>query len=115
MAIHIIKSKASEEQVRDMMTALESYMKLAVDVEQCVLAGGGTLHADCEATLLENGSKQQNIWGADWFPFTQEVTFESLINIRPGQNNFSMEVQNENLRAKIESITRRLLEGVAHE
>ncbi len=99
----------------EMSEALETYVKLAVDVEKELLAGGGTLHSDCEAELLENGSEQINVWGADWFPFTQQVTFESLINIRPRQNNFSMEVEDQALRDKIESITRQLLENVPYE
>ena len=74
------------------------------------LAGGGELHADCEAVLLEAGSQQQYIWGADWYPLGREVGFETLINIRPGQQNFTLELQDPALRAKIETIVRRLLE-----
>lgn len=32
------------------------YIKLAVDIEREIIAGGGELHADCEAVLLKNGS-----------------------------------------------------------
>lgn len=99
----------------EMLGALETYVKLAVDVEKGVLTGGGTLHSDCEAVLLESGSEQINVWGADWFPFTQQVTFESLINIRPGQGNFAMEIEDQALRTKIETITRHLLEEVPYE
>lgn len=88
------------EQVKEMLEALESYVKPAVDIESHTLAGGGILHADCEAVLLENGSVQANVWGADWLSFTQEVTFESLINIRPRQNNFGLEVEDEDSRDK---------------
>lgn len=102
MRIHLLKEKATSEQIREMLSSLESYIKLAVDIEKECLAGGGLLHADCEAVLLENGSVQENIWGADWLPFTQEVTFESLINIRPRQNNFSMEIESETMQAQIE-------------
>jgi hypothetical protein len=42
----------------------------------------------------------------------QEVTFESLINLRPGQANFSMEIQSEAMRARVKEITVRLLGGV---
>ena len=91
---------------------LETYVKLAVDIDRGVLAGGGAMHADCEAILLEDGSQQDFIWGADWNPSTQEVTFESLINIRPRQNNRSLELQDPELRAKVEQITRDLLGGV---
>ena len=86
------------------MEVLETYIKLAVDVERRILAGGGTMHADCEAVLLEDGSKQEFIWGADWNPNTQQVTFESLINIRPRQNNRSLEIQDPNLRTKVSKL-----------
>jgi hypothetical protein len=36
---------------------------------------------------LKDGSKQKDIWGADWIPFTQKMAYESIINIRPSQNN----------------------------
>ena len=39
----------------------------AADVRRRILAGGGPMHADCEAALLEDGSVQSDIWGADGF------------------------------------------------
>ena len=101
--------------MREMLESLESYIKLAVDVERKILAGGGILHADCEAVLLEHGSLQESVWGADWLPFTEQVTFESLINIRPRQNNFALEIEDTELRGKIEKIVRNLMEGVGYE
>ena len=115
MNVLLINKRATPEQMNAMLQSLESYIKLAVDIERGILAGGGTLHSDCEEALLENGSGQENIWGADWFPSTQQVTFESLINIRPHQDNLSMEVQDDYLRGKIELIVRRLFEGVTDE
>jgi len=99
----------------EMMESLESYVKIAVDIEKKTLAGGGTLHADCESVLLENGSIQRDIWGADWIPFLNAVTYESLINIRPSQQNFTMEVADPDLRNKIEKIVLDLLGGVDYE
>ena len=81
-----------------MQEALGGYIKTAVDVRRGILAGGGALHADCEQALLKNGSEQADIWGADWNPSTDEVTFEALINIRPRQGNRSMIIQDEQLR-----------------
>jgi hypothetical protein len=85
-------------------------IKLAVDAQQGILAGGGELHADYEEVLLENGSEQSNVWGADWYPLECQVGFEALINIRPRQGNFALEVQDAALRLQIETIVRRLLE-----
>ncbi|MBN1893258.1 hypothetical protein JW906_02140 [bacterium] len=89
--IHIIRSKANQNQLEEMLEALSAYIKLAVDVRRGILAGGGVMHADCEAALLDDGSRQEDVWGADWNPSSKQVVFESLINIRPGQNNRSLE------------------------
>ncbi len=70
------------------------------------------MHADCESVLLQHGSRQANIWGADWNPFTQKVTFESLINIRPSQNNRSMEIQDPIIRERVAQIVQQLLGSI---
>ena len=108
--IHIIRAPATPQQIKAMLQALETYFKLAVDVERGILAGGGVMHADCESVLLEDGSTQDNIWGADWIPASQQVTFESLINIRPRQKNPSMEILDPQVRDRVAQITRHLLE-----
>lgn len=110
MKILLIKNRVKKEEIKQMLTALKSYIKLAVDIKKEILAGGGILHADCEAVLLKDGSKQEDIWGADWIPDTKQISFEALINIRPRQNNPSMKVQDQIIREKIENIVRSLLE-----
>ncbi len=87
-------------------------IKLAVDVSRGILAGGGELHFDCEQLLLDDGSQQENTWGADWYSQTKEVGFESIINIRPRQQNMIMEVRDLQLKSRIEKIVRYLLEVV---
>jgi hypothetical protein len=94
-----------------MLETLETYVKLAVDVNRALAAGGGALHVDCEALLLEDGSRQEDVWGADWVPSSQEVRFEALINIRPQQNP-SMTILDPSIREQVEGIVRRLLGGV---
>jgi hypothetical protein len=83
----IVREPASVEQIAQMEQDLGTMIKPAVDVRRGILAGGGSLYADCEQVLLEDGSQQENVWGADWYPSKQEVTFEALINIRPRQQN----------------------------
>jgi len=94
-----------------MLQVLGTYIKLAVDLHRGILAGGGAMHADCEAALLDDGSQQEDIWGADWDPHSQQVTFESLINIRPRQNNRSLEIVDPDIREDVAQITRQLLGG----
>jgi hypothetical protein len=108
--IHIIRTPATRQQIDEMLEALDTYIKLAVDVQRGILAGGGVMHADCEAALLDDGSQQEDIWGADWNPSAKQVTFGSLINIRPRQHNRSLELLDPALRERVSQITRRLLE-----
>lgn len=111
--IQIIRSRATPEQMRQMLEALGIYIKLAVDMQRGILAGGGELHADCEQILLEDGSKQAYIWGADWYPLKQDVGYESLINIRPRVGNRSMEIQDPAIREQIHRIVQSLLGNVS--
>lgn len=98
--------------MEEMLQSLGTYIKLAVDLQRGILAGGGTLHADCEAVLLEDGSRQADVWGADWSPAGQFVTFESLINIRPRQNNPSLEILDPAIKQRVTEIVKPLLGGV---
>lgn len=110
--IHIIQTKATPTQLAEMLEELDPIIKLAVDVQRKILAGGGLMHADCEAVLIENGSRQDDIWGANWIPTTQSIEFEALINIRPRRQHFSMTIQDPAIKQQVEEIIRQLLEGV---
>jgi hypothetical protein len=110
--IYIIRDMATPPQIKEMLEMLQSYIKLAVDIDREILAGGGVMHADCEAVLLEDGGRQEFIWGADWDPVAQQVTFESLINIRPRQNNPSMDLLDPAIREKVAEIVLKKLGGV---
>jgi hypothetical protein len=110
MGILIIRKQATPSDIAEMRTESGSFIKLAVDLEREILAGGGELHADCEQALLLEGSKQNDIWGGDWFPDLQEVGFESLINIRPRQGNRGLELESPELKKRFEAIVRNLLE-----
>lgn len=44
------------------------WIKAVVDVSRGVMAAGGDLHADDEALLLAEGSRQRNLWGINLYP-----------------------------------------------
>ncbi|MFH1562461.1 MAG: DUF5674 family protein [Nitrospirota bacterium] len=108
--IVIVRQKATYSEITDMLETLGDYIKIAVDIERQIIAGGGELHADCEEALLNDGSNQKDVWGADWYPKAKKVFFESFINIRPKQNNRSMDIQDPKTRNFVEKIIRELLE-----
>ena len=80
------------------------FAKGVVDVDKNILGLGGELHADIEAKLLEQGSKQENLWGINLYPeqaLPDMLEFDSMINIRPRQNNRSRSVEDLELQKKI--------------
>lgn len=111
MIIHILRERATAEQVAEMLQELHSYIKIAVDIERGIVAGGGEMHYDCEQVLITDGSRQEDIWGANWYPTEERVEFEALINIRPRQGNRTMLIQDPTLRMQIEKTTRAIFEG----
>ncbi|MDM9580301.1 MULTISPECIES: DUF5674 family protein [unclassified Nostoc] len=110
--ILIIREPASREEIDEMVKTWDVFIKIAVDIERKILAGGGVRHYECEQELLKDGSRQRDIWGVDWSPLTQEIVFESIINIRPSQNNRSMIIQSNQIREQVSQITKQLLGGL---
>lgn len=110
--IHLLKVKASPAQIQEMLDQYENMIKIVIDIRRRSLAGGGEMHADCESVLLEDGSEQDDLWGANWYPHEQRIEFESLINIRPRLGNRSIVLQDENLRRQVEAVTQEILGGV---
>lgn len=88
-------------------------IKAVVDIEKKIMAIDGELHADEEALLLKDGSKQKDLWGINIYPDSMGedfIEFDSLINIRPSINNRSRGVEDENVRKKIIEIVNDLIQ-----
>jgi hypothetical protein len=111
--IRILKERASPAQIQDMLQEYKSMIKIAVDIRRRILAGGGEMQADCESVLLEEGSEQNDLWGANWYPAEKRIDYEALINIRPWLSNRSIVIQNEDIRRQVQAITIELLGGVS--
>lgn len=110
--IHLLTKLAASEQIQEMLQQYEGMIKIVVDIRRRILSGGGEMHADCETVLLDDGSEQDDLWGANWYPNEQRIEFESLINIRPRLGNRSILIQDDNLRKQVESVTREILGGM---
>jgi len=90
----------------------EDMVKYVVDVERGVAAVGGELQADQEALLLEHGSQQEDLWGANYYPGRGSegcIEYTSLINIRPAQGNRSMTIEDAGLRKRVRTLTHTLI------
>ena len=100
----IIETLLSDELKRMAVATFGNLVKAVVDIERELIAVDAELHADLEALLLEDGSKQKNLWGINLYPEIQGedfVEFDSMINMRPSQGNRSRGIENEETRKKI--------------
>jgi len=87
-------------------------VKVVVDIERAVVAIGGELHADAEAILLEQGSRQRDLWGANYYPGRGAegcIEYTALINIRPSQDNRSMQIEDPVTRGRVRDLVFRLV------
>ena len=87
-------------------------VKIVVDVERGVAAVGGELHVDAADLLLEDGSRREHLWGANYYPGRGPgdcIEYVSLINIRPAHGNRGMEVEDAVVRARIRDLATTLI------
>jgi hypothetical protein len=107
MAVVILFRPADEEELKKVSEEYGSYVKFVVDVSREMMAAGGEWHADGERVLLDQGSKQEDLWGGGIDLETGEIDFVSLINTRPNFNS-SQEVTDLEIRRKMEELARRM-------
>lgn len=113
MAIQIVREKMTLDAVKK--AAQETFgemVKAVVDVERELMAVGGELHADAEAVLLADGSRQKDLWGINIYPEkpqAERLEFSALINIRPSQGNRSPQIQDVKLRELIRRVVSKLV------
>ena len=88
------------------------FVKAVVDVQRRLMAIGAELHADEEAILLQEGSRQADLWGVNLYVdrFGDEfIEFDSMINVRPSQGNRSRDVEDPAAQRLIQDIVRSLV------
>lgn len=87
-------------------------VKAVVDIDKSIMVVDADLHADEEKFLLEQGSQQESLWGINIYPELDQkdrVEFDSMINLRPNQQNFSRSVESLEIREKIIQIINKLI------
>ena len=101
----IITERLSLDELNKMAVQMfKDMVKAVVDVDRELIAVDAELHSDLEALLLQDGSKQGNLWGINLYPEAPEeefIQFDSMINLRPSAGNKSRGVEDEGIRQKI--------------
>lgn len=105
----IVSKKAAKEQLKKMAEDFDGYIKVVVDVGRGILAGGGKRHLEGEQKLLEEGSRQADLWGGGLDLETKEIDCDSVINLRPQHDNPSREILSKEIREKFDKIVKEFL------
>lgn len=101
----IVEEQITIKELKEMSSKMfGSLVKAVVDIEQEILVVDAGLHSDQEAYLLERGSKQKDLWGINIHPELkgdERIEFDSMINLRPIDGNFSRGVDDIKIQKKI--------------
>jgi hypothetical protein len=113
--IKIITEKLDPQELKEFCAAhFETMVKFVVDIQSGKMAVGGDLHADGEALLLQQGSRQSDLWGGNFYPWhdpQERLEYTSFINIRPSDDHPHMEIQDLAIRNRVKERTETLLLG----
>src|SRR2546430_15380656 len=97
MPIPILNTPVTLEELRRLAAdQFGDFVKAVVDVGRGVMAIGGEVYADEEATLLDEGARQAGLWGINLYPDRpggEMVEVGLMINGPPAQSNRSRGVE----------------------
>lgn len=112
-SIRVLEHSISRSELREIARGgFGDMAKAVVDIKRGIMAVGAELHADAEAVLLEQGSRQEDLWGFNLYPDIAGddwIEFDSMINIRPAQGNRSRSVEDSTIREKIITVVHQLI------
>ena len=105
----VITKKATKDEIDKMAEDLMGFIKVVADIERGILVGGGQRHVEGEQKLLQEGSKQENLWGGGFDTETKEIDYNSMINLRPSADNPSRDILSSQIRKMFDKIVKDLL------
>lgn len=95
----------TKEEIEKLKEEFFVYIKTVIDVKKKICSAGCDRHFDSEQVLLKDGSNQSDLWGGGLDLETKVIDFNSMINIRPNDNNPSNEIQDPSLREEYKKLT----------
>ena len=95
----------TKEEIQQLREQFDSYIKTVIDIEKKMCSAGCDRHFESEKILLDQGSKQEHLWGGGIDLETKTIDGNSFINIRPQDGNSKNEIQSEVIKAKYKKLT----------
>lgn len=112
--IHIIREPVTMSELKKIAEErFGDLVKAAVDIRQEIMAVGGGFHSDEQVFLIEkHGSKSEDTWGINLYPDkpkNEMIEFDSVINLKPLQNNRSRGIEDEKIKEEVKKIVAKLI------
>ncbi len=95
----------TKEEIQQLREQFDVYIKTVIDIKKKICSAGMDRHFEGEKILLNQGSKQSDVWGGGIDLETKTIDFNSFINIRPNDKNTSNEIQDAEIRKSYEDLT----------
>lgn len=95
----------TREHIEQVKERFGIYVKTVIDVRKKICCAGMDRHFEGETILLASGSHQSDIWGGGIDLETDEIDFNSFINIRPQDHNLKNEIQSEQIKKVYSELT----------
>lgn len=105
-------SPYTKDEIQKLRELFDVYIKTVIDIKKKVCSAGCDRHFDSEKLLLEQGSMQEDLWGGGIDLETMTIDSNSMINIRPRQNNKSNEIQDIEIREEFEKLTKYFFQSI---
>jgi len=102
----------TNDEIEKLKEEFDVYIKTVIDLKRKICSAGCDRHYESEKILLEDGSKQSDLWGGGIDLETKIIDFNSFINIRPTDKNTSNEIQDASIREEYEKLTKFFFSGI---
>jgi hypothetical protein len=96
----------TKKEIKKLQEVFDTYIKTVIDIENKICSAGCDRHFESEKILLDQGSKQSNVWGGGIDIDSKVIDFNSFINIRPLDNNSSNEILDPDKRKIYDELTK---------
>lgn len=96
----------TKKEIEKLRELFDIYIKTVIDIKRKICSAGCDRHFASEKILLDQGSKQEDLWGGGIDLETNIIDCNSMINIRPQQKNMSNEIQDATKRLEFNKLSK---------
>jgi len=104
--IKLHKEPVPSADLEPLQEIYSGYIKVVVDLKNGRLCAGGEYHIDCEEVLINDGSKQSDLWGGGYNVSSKTIDYQAMSNYKPAQNRFTYEISDPETKSKFEKLVK---------